>query len=344
MKTAETVLEVRNLSKDFPIASNLFGTRPAQMLRAVSDVSFRVAAGETFGLVGESGCGKSTLGRCILRLIDPTAGQVLLAGRDITGCTSAQMRPLRRDLQIVFQDPMASLHPAMTVRRILSEGMRLIGHDQQAEARRIAELLELVQLPSDIAGRYPHELSGGQRQRIGIARAISVEPKVVVLDEPVSSLDVSIQAGVLNLLRGLQSRLNIAFVFIAHDLGVVRYVSHRIGVMYLGQIVETGPAADLFDTPQHPYTQALLSAIPLADPIRERARKRTVLQGDLPSPMNPPSGCRFRTRCPRARPICASDPPVLTAVRPDHAVACHFHGPEPSQMTSQRNPQHGVNT
>jgi oligopeptide/dipeptide ABC transporter ATP-binding protein len=335
MTDTPNVLEVRNLSKNFPVGSNLLGTRPAQMLRAVSDVSFYVAAGETFGLVGESGCGKSTLGRCILRLIDPTAGQILLAGKDITQCTAAQMRPLRRDLQIVFQDPMASLHPAMTVRRILSEGMRLLGLDRHSEARRIAELIELVQLPSDVADRYPHELSGGQRQRIGIARAISVDPKVVVLDEPVSALDVSIQAGVLNLLRSLQDRLNIAFVFIAHDLGVVRYVSDWIGVMYLGQIVETGPAADLFDAPQHPYTQALLSSIPLADPRRERARKRTVLQGDLPSPLNPPSGCRFRTRCPRAQQRCTTEPPVLEVTRPAHAVACHYPGPEAASDTSK---------
>lgn len=344
MTAPENVLEVRNLSKDFPIGSNLLGTRPAQMLRAVSEVSFEVAAGATFGLVGESGCGKSTLGRCILRLIDPTAGQVLLAGRDITDCTAAQMRPLRRDLQIVFQDPMASLHPTMTVRRILSEGMRLVGLDRQSETRRIEELIELVQLPPDIADRYPHELSGGQRQRIGIARAISVDPKVVVLDEPVSALDVSIQAGVLNLLRGLQKRLNIAFVFIAHDLGVVRYVSDRIGVMYLGQIVETGPAADLFDIPQHPYTQALLSAIPLADPIRERSRKRTVLQGDLPSALSPPSGCRFRTRCPRAQLRCTTDPPILEMTRPDHAVACHFPGPDPEQTPSKSIRQQGSDT
>jgi len=336
-------LEVRNLSKDYPVGSNLLGTRPARMLRAVSDVSFSVAQGKTFGLVGESGCGKSTLGRCILRLLEPTSGTIVLAGRDITHLDARAMRPVRRDLQIVFQDPMSSLHPGMTVRRILSEGMRLNGLDAQAEAVRIAELITLVQLPQDVAARYPHELSGGQRQRIGIARAISVDPRVVVLDEPVSALDVSIQAGVLNLLRDLQARLGIAFVFIAHDLSVVRYVSHRIGVMYLGQIIETGPADAVFSAPQHPYTQALLSAIPLADPRAERARRRVVLEGDLPSPLDPPSGCRFRTRCNRAQPRCAVDPPVLTP-NTDHSVACHYPGPDHAPyLDPQNHPiQHGV--
>ncbi len=345
MTDMSPVLEVRGLSKDFPIGSNLLGTRPAQMLRAVSDVSFSVAQGETFGLVGESGCGKSTLGRCILRLLEPSSGTVVLAGKDITKCSAAEMRPMRRDLQIVFQDPMSSLHPSMTIARILSEGLRLIGLDASAEAERIKELIELVQLPQDVVMRYPHELSGGQLQRIGIARAISVNPKIVVLDEPVSALDVSIQAGVLNLLRELQNRLKIAFVFIAHDLSVVRYMSHRIGVMYLGQIIEIGPADAVFAEPQHPYTQALLSAIPLADPRAERARSRTILEGDLPNPLDPPSGCRFRTRCSRVQPLCVTDPPTLensVPSRSDHAVACHFPGPDTKDKPTKEISQNGA--
>ncbi|MBL4766362.1 MAG: ABC transporter ATP-binding protein [Rhodobacteraceae bacterium] len=331
------VLEVTNLTKDFPVGSNLLGTRPAQMLHALDGVSFGVAAGETFGLVGESGCGKSTLGRCILRLIDPTSGQITLGGHDITSLDARDMRPHRRDLQIVFQDPMASLHPGLTVQRILQEGLRLADLSASDLTTRIAELIHLVQLPQDVAQRYPHELSGGQRQRIGIARAISLEPRVVVLDEPVSALDVSIQAGVLNLLRDLQNRLNIAFVFIAHDLGVVRYISHRIGVMYLGQIVETGPASALFDTPQHPYTQALLSAIPLADPRAERARNRIMLKGDLPNPLDLPKGCRFSTRCPRVREICKSQAPGFgPRGAKNQYVACHFPGGDPAMTKGER--------
>lgn len=335
----EPVLEVQNLSKDYPIGSNLLGTRPGQMLRAVSDVSFSVAQGETFGLVGESGCGKSTLGRCILRLLEPTSGKIILAGKDISQSTATEMRPMRRDLQIVFQDPMSSLHPSMTIRRILAEGLRLAELDAKAVLPRIKELIELVQLPQDVIERYPHELSGGQRQRIGIARAISVNPKVVVLDEPVSALDVSIQAGVLNLLRDLQENLSIAFVFIAHDLGVVRYISHRIAVMYLGRIVEVGPAETLFANPQHPYTQALLSAIPLADPRAEQLRKRTILEGDLPSPLNPPSGCPFRTRCPRTQPHCATQVPLLQDNGEGHSVACHFSRPDLTADTHTYTPQ-----
>lgn len=327
MSNDETVLEVVDLAKDFPIGSNLLGTRPLQLLRAVAGVSFSVKRGETYGLVGESGCGKSTLGRCILRLLDPTSGQVILDGQDITTLDEREMRALRRDIQIVFQDPMSSLHPKMTVRQILTEGMRLANKAPAQREAAIDDLIEMVQLPREVLDRYPHEMSGGQRQRIGIARAISLDPKVIVLDEPVSALDVSIQAGVLNLLRDLQKRLNVAFVFIAHDLGVVRYVSDRIGVMYLGRIVETGDAAALFDAPMHPYTQALLSAIPLSDPRTERERERIMLEGDLPSPLNPPSGCRFRTRCPRAQALCAREDPMLEGV--EHLTACHFPGPNP---------------
>ncbi len=322
------VLQVENVSKDFHVRrETLFGARAT--LRAVNGVSFDVAPGETFGLVGESGCGKSTLGRCITRLLDPTSGRVLLAGADVAHASSREMAELRRDLQIVFQDPLASLHPRMTVRRILLEGMRLARLPRADAEARVRELLSLVQLPQDMADRYPHELSGGQRQRIGIARALSLDPKVIVLDEPVSALDVSVQAGVLNLLKRLQQRLGVAYVFIAHDLGVVRYVSHRIGVMYLGRIVETGPAETLFASPRHPYTQALLSAVPLADPRQERRRKRITLEGDLPSPIDPPSGCPFRTRCWKAQNLCAQETPALRPFAPGQQAACHFPETEP---------------
>lgn len=317
------VLQVEGVEKDFWVrGASLLGAR--ERLRAVSGVSFDVGPGESFGLVGESGCGKSTLGRCIVRLLEPSAGRILLDGRDVADAGPAELRELRRELQIVFQDPLASLHPRMTARRILLEGMRLARLSPAEAEARVVELLGLVQLPPEVADRYPHELSGGQRQRIGIARAISLNPKVVVLDEPVSALDVSVQAGVLNLLRRLQERLGIAYVFIAHDLGVVRYISDRVGVMYLGRLVETGPTAAIFATPRHPYTRALLSAVPLADPVEERARERIVLQGELPSPVNPPSGCLFRTRCWKAQAICAAEAPPLADVGNGQRAACHF--------------------
>ena len=317
------LLRVNNLVKHFPVQKGFF-SGSASVVHAVDGLSFEINAGDTMALVGESGCGKSTVGRLVLRLLDATSGNVWFDGQDLMGLSPERMRSMRRDLQMIFQDPYSSLNPRMTVEQTLTEPLALHGLARGRHRERAAELMDLVGLAPQYLQRYPHEFSGGQRQRIGIARALAVEPKLIVCDEAVSALDVSIQAQVINLLQDLQQRLGLAYVFIAHDLAVVKHIASHVAVMYLGQIVEYADKRSLFATPRHPYTQALLSAIPLPQPGLRR--ERVLLQGDVPNPINPPSGCRFRTRCPYAQARCTEEVPLLQAVdgAPGHSVACHF--------------------
>jgi oligopeptide transport system ATP-binding protein len=346
--TQQPLLRVRNLRKHFPVQGALF-SRDTQRVRAVDGVTFDIHAGETLGLVGESGCGKSTTGRLILRLIEPTSGEVWFAQRNVSAISRRQLQGLRKDMQIIFQDPYASLDPRMTVASTVGEALavhRLVRGRKEREER-IVELLQTVGLTAEHLHRYPHEFSGGQRQRIGIARALAVQPRLIVCDEPVSALDVSVQAQVVNLLQDLQAKFGLTYLFVAHDLAVVEHISNRVAVMYLGRIVEIGPAREVFRNPVHPYTEALMSAVPVPDPLTKR--NRIILEGDVPSPVDPPSGCRFHTRCPQRVESCSRNEQVLTEVSPGHWAACQVraagaggHGPtaNPTVPTTARARDH----
>ncbi|MBM6689001.1 dipeptide ABC transporter ATP-binding protein [Collinsella tanakaei] len=325
------LLKVEHLCKEFPAESGVFAGRFAKKVSAVNDVSFEIMPGETLGLVGESGCGKSTTGRSIMRLTRPTSGKVYFEGRDVSKMSKRELKDLRRQMQFIFQDPYASLNPRMTIGEIISEPLQIHGDGRSASERNkyVRELLDIVGLNPEHINRYPHEFSGGQRQRIGIARAFALHPKLIICDEPVSALDVSIQAQVLNLLKELQKQFGTAYLFIAHDLSVVQHISDRVAVMYLGKIVELSDWKTLYAEPHHPYSQSLLSAAPIPDPDLMKSRRRIILAGDPPSPIDPPSGCRFHTRCPIAKEICGAEQPDFKEVEPGHFCACHFAAPYP---------------